>query len=458
MKRKILIASLLLLNCMIASAQSWDVQNTMFPNQYTGVGHISVPAAGVVWVTGYDGGGTGANYIDFSRTTDGGINWTPGFVGTDTNYNFCNIHALNADTAWVCQYNKVTSSGGEILRTNDGGATWFRQDTLMFTSSTSFADFVYFWTADSGVVIGDPTPSPNHTFEIYTTADGGTTWTRVPGANSGAAPGGTETAITDYFDVVGNTMWFTTTTGRLYKSTDRGYNWTTSVITTIAAGQGMTAKFLNDSNGISQKFNTTTGALVLTRVTTDGGTTWNTITPTGKFFTNDYGRVPGTHMYMSTGSVFATPGNAGTSYSLDYGLTWTTIDTIQHLALGAYDIDNVWTGGFNSFDVTFTNVGGAFKLVPADILGVKDQVNLKAEWIAYPNPSSGIVNMNFKIGKNVDVKASVVNLMGAEVYSENFSNVTIFKHSFDFSYLPKGIYLLNLEYNGDRATQKLIIQ
>jgi ribulose 1,5-bisphosphate carboxylase large subunit-like protein len=158
--------------------------------------------------------------------------------------------------------------------------------------------------------------------------------------------------------------------------------------------------------------------------------------------------------YISTGAATSW---YGSSVSTDLGATWTNIDTIvQHTAFGAYDVDNIYSGSFNALDASFNNVGGIFKL--ADLLSVNNLDAPKAEVSTYPNPSNGIVNMNFKAGKQVDILATVVNMIGEKVYSEKFSNVTMFRHSFDFSWLPKGVYMLNLEYGGAQTTQKLVIQ
>jgi hypothetical protein len=66
--------------------------------------------------------------------------------------------------------------------------------------------------------------------------------------------------------------------------------------------------------------------------------------------------------------------------------------------------------------------------------------------------------MNFKIGKNVDVNMSVLNMLGEQVFAAKFSNVTMFSHTFNFSSLPKGIYLVKLNYGSEHSTERLVIQ
>ena len=64
--------------------------------------------------------------------------------------------------------------------------------------------------------MGDPSGGY---FEIYTTNDGGNNWSRVSQANI-PDPIAEEYGILSLYTVVGNTIWFTTTKGRIYKSID----------------------------------------------------------------------------------------------------------------------------------------------------------------------------------------------------------------------------------------------
>jgi hypothetical protein len=353
MRKSILLIAVLFCCSFFAGAQSWVVQNTNFPNLTTGVDHISTPTPGVAWILGYDGSGGGANFIDFSRTTDGGNTWIPGTVGTDTGtYAWANISAINDTVAWVCRYNNITDGQGGIWKTSDGGVIWNQQDPTMFQGDSSFADFAHFWDADTGVAVGDP---EGGRFEIYTTVNGGTTWTQVPGANIPANLSG-EFGIVDYYDVYGGIIWFATNKGRVYKSIDKGHNWTVATVVSLPTTQAMKVHFLDANYGLAMIENATTAAFVSERRTLDGGATWSVLAKTGTFFTSDFGRIPGTSIYISTG---AATGWSGSSYSLDSGRTWITLDTtVQHTAYGAYDFDNIWSGNFGDA----SDGGGIFKL------------------------------------------------------------------------------------------------
>lgn len=64
-------------------------------------------------------------------------------------------------------------------------------------------------------------------FEIYTTTNGGTSWTRVPSANIPAplVGEGGYTTIKD-ISLEDGTIWFGANYGRAYKSSDKGLTWT----------------------------------------------------------------------------------------------------------------------------------------------------------------------------------------------------------------------------------------
>lgn len=78
----------------------------------------------------------------------------------------------------------------------------------------------------------------------------------------------------------------------------------------------------------------------------------------------------------------------------------------------------------------------------------------------YPNPSTGEANVNFNLHDAASVKISVVDILGKEVLpaiENNFAageqNITINKGST----LSKGVYFVNLTFNGAKMSTKLVI-
>lgn len=81
-------------------------------------------------------------------------------------------------------------------------------------------------------------------------------------------------------------------------------------------------------------------------------------------------------------------------------------------------------------------------------LGLKD--SLVEEFKIYPNPSNG--NFNIEINEDlIGAKATVYNLLGQKV--KDFS----LKSSTTNQTLNKGIYLLEIQKDGNKTTKKLIV-
>ena len=264
---------------------AWIKQNSGFPTPSRGIDQIFIVNPYVVWATAYDGV-TPANYIrEFTRTVNGGLSWTPDtidFTGASS-YGLSNIFAFSATEAYACMF-PLSGTGGKIVKTTDGGVIWTEQTTAPFTGS--WANFVHFFNANDGVSQGDPV---SNEFVIYTTTNGGTNWTQVPGANIPNAQSG-EFGIVNYYDAVGNIIWFSTNKGRVFKSVDKGLNWTVS----STGLNDYTYIVFKDAN-IGFAILASTTPPVSLKKTNDGGLTWTTLTPTGAFVQShhlDY--VPGT--------------------------------------------------------------------------------------------------------------------------------------------------------------------
>lgn len=76
------------------------------------------------------------------------------------------IHAVDAQVAWA------SGTGGTILRTTDGGATWQRCTTPLGADQLDFRG-VWAWNADEAIVMSS---GPGSASRLYATHDGGATW------------------------------------------------------------------------------------------------------------------------------------------------------------------------------------------------------------------------------------------------------------------------------------------
>lgn len=323
------------------------------PNNW--IQFVDVVDSNTCWGLSSDRNGQTNPMQEAINTTDGGNTWTVHPITNATGLGPSCIMALNADTAWTAMFNPA--GGGQIMRTNDGGVTWTWQNTATFTPPNGFPNIVHFFDANNGICMGDPNGGY---FEIYTTVDGGTNWVRTQQANIPANQSG-EFGITDVYTALGSsTLWFGTNHGRIYKTTDAGFNWT--VASTPYAGflGGISFKDANYGLAVEADLATVNTDVI---VTTDGGATWN-ILPT---ITGNVGQkqqitfVPGTDSTF----VFTSPYNRtaapirdfGSGFSTNGGTDWWMVDQGAAAALHS-DNDftsptSGWTGGLTPPDPIF---------------------------------------------------------------------------------------------------------
>ncbi|MFZ4523669.1 MAG: T9SS type A sorting domain-containing protein [Bacteroidales bacterium] len=359
--KKILLSFVAIMALSLGVYAQWTEQATGFATASRGIRCVYPVNSQIVWASAYDGSGGAAACQDLTVTTNGGTLWTARTISGVSALDISNVVAVDADKAWAGMYPPgAVTTGQGIYKTTDGGLTWTRQATATFSNASSFVDVVYFWDQNLGYCVGDPI---NGDFEIYTTDDGGTTWTLVPGGNIPNPLSG-EYGIVGYYSSIGDTTWFGTNKGRVYKSIDNGHNWTVSAIAGWSA-KTVQPFFRSGSVGIgADRSAATTGAMVKT---TDGGATWTPVVTTGQVFTNDMAYLPGTpSTWVTTG---AATGMTGVTYAFDDAKTWNdmapTIGT-QFLGTAWVNDSTGWAGGFN-VDAT---TGGMFKftsiLAPCD--------------------------------------------------------------------------------------------
>ena len=281
----------------------------------------------IVWVVAMDFANTQGPCNEFAVTTDGGENWNADVMfGVPEDGSVAMIHALDENKAWVPIHSSSTQG---IYHTSDGGTTWARQETADYNLDGSFPNVVYFWDENDGFAQGDPVDGY---YELYTTTDGGETWERVPSENIPEPLSG-EFGIVGYYDVEGDTIWWSTQFGRVYKSEDRGYTWT---VAQTPLQDYTDVEFDSLTHGYAI-IRTAGGDSGICAETNDGGETWDLIDddgfPNGAYFNGDL-HSPVEGMYYSCAGCWASANGEGVSYSNDGGHTfieyedWGTEDNV----------------------------------------------------------------------------------------------------------------------------------
>lgn len=446
--KKVLLSAFALMVSSSAFSQYWSTQNTGFSTPSRGISGMEVYDANTAWAFAYDGATPTNNVQEFTKTSNGGTTWTSGAINVgNPALTITNISGVSGTTAWVGALLSTSSDGlGAVYKTVNGGTTWIAQQAFS-TAGESYLNFVHAFDANNVIVGGDP---ENAEFELYTTSNGGSSWTRVLDANL-PNPNIGEYGYNAGYYAVGNNIFFYTNKGRIYKSTDKGLNWTiaftgsTYSLTDFGGATVNGDMAWSDANrGIVFKRNflgTTPTALAIYR-TTDGGTTWSTVTFTGITAANninDITYVPGTSILVATSS---SPTTGGSWKSLDNGSTWTALDTgVQHLNVRCSDASTCYSGGFN----TSATVGGMFK--SSQNLGVADTSKAINVLSMYPNPTKGEVNI--KTDKKIK-STTVLDLSGKVIATGSSEKVNL-------SGFTKGTYLITVEFaDGSTKTEKII--
>ena len=377
----------------------WTQLSTGFTNPSTGVRYLHVVDEEIVWFTAYDGSNATALSTSYCKTLNGGISWENSEVAGYSGYGTSMIFALNGSIAWMPVFS--SSGGGAILKTVDGGNSWTEQSTASFTAPSGFPNMVYFWDANVGFCAGDPN---NGYFEIYTTNNGGQDWIRVPQINIPDPITIDEYGVTGYFSVVGDTVWYSTNKGRIYKSVDKGNNW--NVLETPVGTTQFKIVFKNSSNGLI--YNNQSNPVKLYE-TFDGGDSWSEIFANGPLFNVDLCFVPGTdNTWVSTGN------NLGVSYSYDGGYNWEYFQNtsgMNFLSVSFISPEIGWAGDFTTDPFT----GGINKYTG----NIQPLVN-----------DVGIIS--------IDIPELIE--PGAIVPKVTFKNFGSLEQSFDVSFTISGVY------------------
>lgn len=425
MKRQLFIC---ILFCMTLSGMSQFVPQ---PLNYPGPGYwpfyISIVDPDHVWIGTFHE--SGMPYSFSIKTTDGGDSWIFDSIPVPGNPVCASICGWDTNTCFHVYVDIFGSTDPSVWKTSDGGTTWSNIITTQFTGS--FINFYHAFSADTGLAMGDPRDGY---FEIQLTYDGGSTWTRVPSSNIPASLTN-EIGLNHSYSAVGNSIWFTTSMARCYRSTDRGQTWD---VTEVFPGATMDCGvcFSTEQKGAFWKRGTGTSPLV---VTNDGGVTWDTVSFPAGYKIQDMSRVPGLEggfvvtAYQTTGMrVYFTPDLFNTLIILQSSILSTGAVEFHDAATG-------WLGGGESG----TNEIYKFTWVLNTEGGRVDQKKLSI----LPNPTSGQAIVKLPEGPDFkDFEIRIMDMTGKLVVRYPLHD----RHycHLDASLLANGIYLVVL-YSGN---------
>jgi len=338
---------------LLAQGPVWQPQPSGSQAELRG---LCTPSSRVAWASGAKG--------TVLRTVDGAT-WSPCPVAGGEGLDFRDVHALDAERAWVLAAGPGAS--GRIYRTQDGGATWTHQ--LTNPEPSGFLNALSFWDERHGIALGDVVRGR---FQVLLTDDGGRTWIPTPDAgmplaleNEGAfAASGTCLTIQGACEA-----WFATGGGRVsrvFHSADRGRTWMVAETPVPVGGptEGLfSVAFLEGGLGLAvggdyqqKRQQGPHGA-----TSRDGGRTWIGTEPRPSGFLSGLSHVPGVrHTFIAVGL-------AGTGVTRDAGRTWTALDTTPLNAVAFASPATGWAVGPKGLIMRY--VGPSLTRAPASAPG-----------------------------------------------------------------------------------------
>ncbi|MBS7788046.1 T9SS type A sorting domain-containing protein [Flavobacterium sp. CYK-55] len=455
--KKVLYLSALLFSISLCAQDFWTEFSTAQPTASTGVSSISMVSNTTTWLS-MSCGTVGCTPIRrYAKTTNGGNSWTTQEIDLGPNTNqllIANISGVSDQVAYAAVYPNAANVFGGIWQTIDGGNSWQKQSSAVFTSPNySFPDLVHFWNANDGVAVGDPADGY---FEMYTTADSGNNWSRVPMSVSLVPLVDYEYGVVGGFTVNGNSLWAFTTFGRIIRTTDRGLTWSVfqSPIPDTPCcfcdpNLRPTMAFTDENNGLLlstdyQLFKTS-----------DGGETWSIVDWSGVLRDFSIAPIPGVpNAYICLGTDWESGIDRGSSYSIDGGYTWININNHPDLVhvngsrISMLNEDFGFAGGFN----TSPTEGGIFRWGGGPMLRnailAQQGFEIKASVGISPNPARDRVYLQTD-QQIIEVK--LYDLTGRLALQLHKPGKTIALNA-----LSSGAYLLEIQTNHGVLREKLI--
>ncbi len=427
--KKVLLSAMVLASTA-TFAQGWTMQSTGFSETSRGIRNIDIVNPSIVWATAYDGSAPTNSIQDFTRTTDGGNTWIPGTIDEAQGMMLTNISAIDGMTAYAGAVSRDEPGTGGLFKTTDGGASWEGLNEENYLFPESFFNVVHFFDANNGVTQGDPV---NGAYELFRTSDAGATWTAVTSPASIAG----EYGYNGGNPYAGNSFWFVTNKGNIYRTTDMGMTFQ-KFSTPVSDFSGNLAGgdlFFSDNNVgmLVRRLGSTANPNFTTFRTFDGGATWDSGTPsTAPLGSGSYAYIPGSQVIVKCSQDIANPGSA---YSNDNGATWTVFGAAEQR--GAVQFANGttgWSAGFTANE----NTGGIFKFDGAFTLGT-NEVAATRKFTASPNPTSGILTLSSENATIAEVY--VYDILGKQVLRSSFDSVNT--AAINMSGLNAGVYIVS---------------
>lgn len=171
------------------------------------------------------------------------------------------IHAFDANN--IIAGDGPSSGLAKVHYSSNSGQSW---TTKSVSNITTFINSFNFFNQYQGLMLGDPRGTA---WGVGFTNDGGNSWQLVNNIQPALA---NETGLVGSIFQIGDTVWFGTTAGRIFKTNDKGTSWS---VQNVHTGGYITSLSFNENVGVCiYAESSATNAPRFLATTTDGGLTW----------------------------------------------------------------------------------------------------------------------------------------------------------------------------------------
>ena len=325
-----MIPRAVLFAAVAAHAQQWIPQTSNSTASLRGVSAVNTAD---VWASGSGG--------IVLHTTDGGATWkavnVPGAAAMD----FRGIRAV--DSATVYLMSSGTGDKSRIYKTSDAGLHW----TLLLTNTEpkGFFDSIAFWGPRYGIVVGDAVGGHP---DVRTTIDGGAHWVGRQTPPALPSEGSFAASNTCIAVLPRHEAWFVTGgpgAARVFHSRGGGRDWTaaTAPIRSDSASAGIFSIAVRDAQHgvvVGGDYAKDQEDRMNVALTIDGGATWNAPPSRPHGFRSAVAWVPDMRAWIATGT-------SGSDISTDDGQSWQLFDSGSYNAMSFLSSQAGWAVGSN---------------------------------------------------------------------------------------------------------------
>jgi len=329
---------------------------------------------------------------------DGGQNWQTSNKGLFNHKTLCIMKTLNGTLL-------VGTDSSHIFRSTDNGDNW--------TSNTLGGQYFNQILIDS---TGNLYTSYDNNY--FKSNDDGITWDSTSNITGSLIikPNGTR-------------YWLNK---QIYKSTDNGINW-------------LPYDTLPDSLISSIAINTNDDIFL---VTTNGTIMYKTNNKEWASINNGLKSNQKITKVISYDNIVIAYSNSEIFYTKDFGNNWVADTVLGNFPISCFTIDgnDIYLG---------TRVGGIFKK-NFSYLSIDEKPSKNNLLAIYPNPATDLINVEFN-DNLIPTSIVITNLLGFEMKSINFNNITGNEIEFDTRDLTEGIYFCRLQEGNQIEVRKFVV-